>query len=69
LPAASLPFEKELWARLEVRSVDQKPQAAAAADPGISIVSLVELFSRPPRPQQDHWSLESAAFHLAELKP
>jgi hypothetical protein len=69
LPAASLPSEKELWARLEVRSVDQKPQAAAAADPGISIVSLVELFSRPPRPQQDHWSLESAAFHLAELKP
>jgi hypothetical protein len=68
LPAAALPPANQLWARLEVRSVDQKTPAAVS-DAGISIISLVELFSRPPRPQQDHWSLESAAFHLGELKP
>ena len=25
--------------------------------------------SLPPRPAQDHWALESAAFRLADLKP
>ncbi|HYL37339.1 MAG TPA: hypothetical protein VEV17_15600 [Bryobacteraceae bacterium] len=69
LPVSALPGANQLWARLEVRSVDQRTSAAPAGDAGISIISLVELFSRPPRPQQDHWSLESAAFHLAELTP
>jgi hypothetical protein len=30
---------------------------------------LIGIFSRPPRPAQDHWSLESGAFRLADLKP
>lgn len=69
LPASTLPVGKELWARLEIRSADPRGQVPTATDSGISIVSLVELFSRPPRPQQDHWSLESAPFHLGDLKP
>jgi len=60
---------QQLWARLEIRSVDQKNQPAPVSDSGISIISLVELFSRPPRPQQDRWTLETTAFHLDDLKP
>lgn len=69
LPAATLPEGTELWARLEIRSVEQRGSALAGPDPGISITTLIELFSRPPRSQQDHWTLESAAFHLPESKP
>jgi len=68
VPSAGLPAQKELWARLEVRSVESKEQASAFGDPGINITTLIDLFSHQPRAQQDHWVLESAAFHLVDLK-
>ena len=72
LPASLLASQisggQPLWARLEIRSVDQKNLLPPVSDSGISIISLVELFSRPPRPQQDRWTLETAAFHLDDLK-
>ncbi|HTS50683.1 MAG TPA: hypothetical protein VMH05_22210 [Bryobacteraceae bacterium] len=67
--ASQVSAGQQLWARLEIRSVDQKNQPPPVSDSGISIISLVELFSRPPHPQQDHWMLETAAFHLDDLKP
>jgi len=69
VPAAGLPADKELWARLDVRTAEPKEQVPSTADSGISIPALIQLLSRPPRPQQDHWVLESASFHLADLKP
>ncbi|HLG98097.1 MAG TPA: hypothetical protein VKX49_17405 [Bryobacteraceae bacterium] len=68
LPTFKLPAGQQLWARLEIRSVDQKSQLPPVSDSGISIISLVELFSRPPRPEQDRWTLETAAFRVDELK-
>jgi hypothetical protein len=68
--AAALPGNGELWARLEVRSAEPKdPSSFPYADPGISITTLIGIFSRPPRPAQDHWAFESSAFRLADLKP
>jgi len=66
VPAASLPSGQQLWARLEIRSVESKELLAPAS--GINLATLIEIFSRPSRPQQDHWSLESAPFQLATLK-
>ena len=68
LSVGALPTDKPLWARLEVRSVETREQAALSADQGISITTLIELFSHPIRPQQDHWTLESAPFRLTDLK-
>ncbi len=68
VPSAGLPADKELWARLDVRTVEPKEPVPASADSGISIPALIQLLSRPPRPQQDHWTLESASFHLADVK-
>jgi hypothetical protein len=68
VPSAGLPAEKELWARLEIRSAEAKEQASAFTDPGISISALIGIFSQRPRPQQDRWTLESTPFHLADLK-
>lgn len=69
VPAASLPADQQLWARLEVRSAEPKEPLATLPDSGINLATLIDIFSRPSRPQQDHWSLESAPFELAGLKP
>jgi hypothetical protein len=66
--ASGLPADRELWARLEVRSAEPKETTSPFADPGISITTLIGIFSRPPRPAQDHWALDSSAFHLTDLK-
>jgi len=68
VPGSKLPAGEQLWARLEIRTVDQRTSSGAVSDNGISIISLVELFSRPPRLQQDRWTLETAPFRLEDLK-
>lgn len=66
----NLPADRQLWARLEVRTAEPKePSSSPYSDPGVSITTLIGIFSRPPRPAQDHWALESAAFRLVDLKP
>ncbi len=67
IPAASLPTGQQLSARLEIRSAESKEPLAANS--GINLATLIEIFSRPSRPQQDRWSVESAPFQLADLKP
>ncbi len=67
IPAAVLPTGQQLWARLEIRSAESKEPLAASS--GINLATLIEIFSRPSRPQQDRWSLESAPFQLADLRP
>jgi hypothetical protein len=66
IPAADLPAGQQLWARLEIRSAESKEPLAANS--GINLATLIEIFSRPSRPQQDRWSVESAPFQLADLK-
>jgi hypothetical protein len=67
VPAASLPAGQQLWAHLEIRTVESREPLPAES--GINLAALIEIFSRPSRPQQDRWSLESAPFQLASLKP
>jgi hypothetical protein len=66
IPASALPAGQQLAARLEVRSAETKEPLAASS--GINLATLIEIFSRPSRPQQDRWSVESAPFQLADLK-
>lgn len=66
IPVSALPSGQQLWARIEIRSAE--PKAPLAANSGVNLATLIEIFSRPSRPQQDHWSLESAPFQLADLK-
>lgn len=66
--AAGLPQDRELWARLEIREAEEAPRSAPTPDPRISITTLIDIFSRNPRPQQEHWILESASFHFSDLK-
>jgi hypothetical protein len=65
--AASLPAGQQLGARLEIRTAESKE--FSPANSGINLATLIEIFSRPSRPQQDRWSVDSAPFQLADLKP
>ncbi|HTC35717.1 MAG TPA: hypothetical protein VK724_20245 [Bryobacteraceae bacterium] len=65
VPTGALPAG-QLWAHLEIRSVESKEPLAAGS--GINLATLIEIFSRPSRPEQDHWSVESAPFQLVSLK-
>ncbi len=67
IPTSKLPAGQQLWARLEIRSAESKEPLGA--NTGINLATLIEIFSRPSRPQQDRWSVESAPFLLADLKP
>ena len=69
LPSMSLPQDQPLWARLEVRTGEPKEPLGTPPDSGLNLATLIEIFSRPTRPQQDRWLLESAPFQLASLKP
>lgn len=64
--ASGLPTGQQLWARLEIRSAESKEPLAANS--GINLATLIEIFSRPSRPQQDRWSVESAPFQLSDQK-
>ena len=67
IAASALPVGQQLWARLEIRSAESKEPLAENS--GINLATLIEIFSRPSRPQQDRWSVESAPFQLTDLKP
>jgi hypothetical protein len=66
IAAAGLPAGQQLWARLEIRSAESREPLAAGS--GINFATLIEIFSRPSRPQQDRWSVESAPFLLSTLQ-
>ncbi|HLW75406.1 MAG TPA: hypothetical protein VKS01_00455 [Bryobacteraceae bacterium] len=64
-----------LWLRLEIRAEDGKDgplfgrgAGGSVNESGISLSSLIEIFSRPPR-QQSHWGpYEVGPFTLDEIK-
>lgn len=66
VPSAGVPLDKDLWLRLEVRA--EEPVSSPITDSGLSLTSLIEIFSRPPRFQTQEWNSETAPFRLASLK-
>ncbi|MEO8097101.1 MAG: hypothetical protein ABI811_05325 [Acidobacteriota bacterium] len=61
-----------LWVRLEVRAEDESETRLFGrgniTDAGISLTSLIERFSRPPRGTQQPWIAESAPVTLEQLR-
>jgi hypothetical protein len=68
LLGATEPF----WARLEIRAEDGREGplfGRPVTDAGISLTSLIELFSRPPQAQQSRWGpYESGPYTLEDLR-
>lgn len=68
LDASRIPLDQPVWVRLELRVEDAHDTGGVIGEPGISISRLIDLFSRPARPSQDHWQLDSGPFRLTDLK-
>ena len=64
---ASLTPSRLFWIKLELRAEDPKESAAIIGEPGINLTRLVEIFSRPPRNQQQHWSEIAGPLRLQDL--
>lgn len=70
--SATEPF----WARLEIRAEDSVKDPrdpplfgrGNIGDSGISLTSLIEIFSRPARAEQPHWSFDAGPVTLNDLK-
>ncbi|HZU23909.1 MAG TPA: hypothetical protein VFA04_00210 [Bryobacteraceae bacterium] len=69
VPTAGVARDAPLWLRLEIRSEDQRDGPPVLADSdGISIASLIEVFSHPVRRTQQRWFMNSGPFRLAEFE-
>ncbi len=69
IPASALVQDTPLWVKLEIRSADPRSLTASASpENGISLSSLIEVFSRPTRGSQDHWQMEAGPFKLNDIR-
>jgi hypothetical protein len=65
----SVPF----WARLEIRAQDGREAGplfgrGTVGESGLSLTSLIEIFSRPAQADQSHWMVDAGPLTLDELK-
>jgi hypothetical protein len=66
--ASGLDPKSPLRLRFELRAADPKEEEAVVGEPGINVSRLIELFSRRPRADQPHWTLDTGPLRLAELR-
>jgi hypothetical protein len=59
---------RPFWLRFELRTADQKDLAGGAGEPGLSLRSLIELFSRKPGPDDPNWTREVGPLRLEDLR-
>lgn len=61
--------DRPIYLRLEVRAQDQKEVAPLLNEPGMSLSSLVEIFSRASKGRQpQYWKAEAGPVRLADLR-
>jgi len=68
LSTAGLAENQPIWVKLDIRGAEPKEGSPVFGESGLSIASLIELFSRPARASEQRWSLEAGPFRLDELK-
>jgi hypothetical protein len=66
--ASRFALDQQIWVRLELRVEDAHDTGGVIGEPGINITRLIDLFSRPARPSQDHWQLDAGPFRLMDIK-
>jgi hypothetical protein len=64
---------ERFWARLEIRAQDGRDSGplfgrGKIGESGLSLTSLIEIFSRPAQADQAHWILDAGPLTLEELK-
>jgi len=64
---AGLVPDRMVWIRLDVRA-DVRERAALDDEEGISLSSLIEIFSRPGKQQPNQWRLEAGPIRLRDIQ-
>ena len=59
---------RPFWLRFELRTAEQKDLSGGAGEPGLSLKSLIELFSRKPGPDDPNWTREVGPLRLDDLR-
>ncbi len=70
---SGLPEREPFWARLEIRAQDFSNAAplfgrGRVEESGLSLASLIEVFSRPAQSAQPHWSIDTGPLTLDQLR-
>jgi hypothetical protein len=68
LSTAGLPDNQPIWVKLDIRGAEPKEGSPVFGESGLSIASLIELFSRPPRSYEQRWSVEAGPVRLEDIK-
>jgi hypothetical protein len=67
--SGALPRGNPVWVRLEVRAQEPKDAMALNDDGGVSLTTLIELFSRASKArEQNYWRVESGPLNLSVLR-
>jgi len=64
---ASVPADKPIFVRLEMRSEDPKDREGIVGQPGISLSAMIALFSRPVKDKEVH-AVREVSLNLADLR-
>jgi len=68
VPLAGLPGDKPVHVELDIRAQDSKDEPPLIGDTGVSLSSLIEIFSRGGKTQQPaQWRLIAGPVRLADL--
>lgn len=57
-----------VWVRLDVRAAENRQDVELAADDGLSLTNLIEVFSRGSKAGEARWTLESGPVSVATLR-
>jgi hypothetical protein len=68
LSAGALPRDRPFWLRFDLREEDPHDDLEIVGGSGINLTRLVEIFSRPPRAAQSHWTLDVGPLNMADLR-
>src|SRR5688572_455620 len=66
--SSGLPRDKPLWIRLDIRAQENRNVKPLGEDEGISLSSLIEIFSRPGKQEPNQWRLEAGPVRLGEIE-
>ncbi len=72
LDLSGVAANQQLWARMDIRAEDERESRLFGrgniTDAGISLTSLIERLSMPPKATQPHWTVEAGPVTLEQLR-
>jgi len=65
--ALGLAPDRRFWLKFELRTAPRKDTTALISDSGLSLVRVIDIFSRKARPDEPSWTLLTGPLRLTDL--